>query len=301
MVCLSTAAVAKLIALRAVHCLPFLKNPALFGISLKLISRITPTTTMVTFFGQIGRFAVLQTAAMGQVFLFLLSAFAWACRPPFRFRLIVHHVRTIGVESLSVVILSGVFTGMVMGLQGYYSLRKFNAENFLGSAVALGILRELGPVLSAFMVTGRTGSAMAAEIGSMKVTEQIDALYSMAINPVQYLVSPRIIAGLISMPLLTAIFDIVAIYGAYIVGVQLLGISSGAYFSGMEQSVIFKDVLSGFLKSVSFGLIITWICCYKGFHAPPMATGVGQATTESVVLCFVIILVWNYFMTSIML
>lgn len=256
---------------------------------------------MVTFFGQIGRFAVLQTAAMGQVFLFLLSAFAWACRPPFRVRLIVHHVRTIGVESLSVVILSGVFTGMVMGLQGYYSLRKFNAENFLGSAVALGILRELGPVLSAFMVTGRTGSAMAAEIGSMKVTEQIDALYSMAINPVQYLVSPRIIAGLISMPLLTAIFDIVAIYGAYIVGVQLLGVSSGSYFSGMEQSVIFKDVLSGFLKSVSFGLIITWICCYKGFHAPPMATGVGQATTESVVLCFVIILVWNYFMTSIML
>jgi phospholipid/cholesterol/gamma-HCH transport system permease protein len=215
--------------------------------------------------------------------------------------LIVHHVRTIGVESLSVVILSGVFTGMVMGLQGYYSLRKFNAENFLGSAVALGILRELGPVLSAFMVTGRTGSAMAAELASMKVSEQIDALYSMAVNPIQYLVTPRIIAGLISMPLLTAIFDVVAIYGAYVVGVQLLGVSSGSYFSGMELSVVFKDVLSGFLKSVSFGLIITWICCYKGFNAPPMATGVGQATTESVVLCFVMILVWNYFMTSVML
>ena len=256
---------------------------------------------MLSLFGQIGRYAIEQTAALGQVFLFLFSAFAWACRPPTRFRLVVHHVRTIGVESLSVVILSGVFTGMVMGLQGYYSLRKFNAENFLGSAVALGILRELGPVLSAFMVTGRTGSAMAAEIGSMKVTEQIDALYSMAINPIQYLVSPRIIAGLISMPLLTAIFDVVAIYGAYIVGVQLLGVSSGSYFSGMELSVVFKDVLSGFLKSVSFGLIITWICCYKGFHAPPMATGVGQATTESVVLCFVLILVWNYFLTSVML
>jgi phospholipid/cholesterol/gamma-HCH transport system permease protein len=256
---------------------------------------------MSTFFGQIGRFATLQTAAMGHTFLFLLSAFAWSFRPPFRFRLIVHHVRTIGVESLSVVILSGVFTGMVMGLQGYYSLRKFNAENFLGSAVALGILRELGPVLSAFMVTGRTGSAMAAEIGSMKVTEQIDALYAMAINPIQYLVSPRIIAGLISMPLLTAIFDVVAIYGAYLVGVQLLGVGSGSYFSGMESSVVFKDVLSGFLKSVSFGLIITWICCYKGFHAPPMATGVGQATTEAVVLSFVMILVWNYFLTSVML
>ncbi|HEX9787955.1 MAG TPA: MlaE family lipid ABC transporter permease subunit [Candidatus Binatia bacterium] len=256
---------------------------------------------MPSFFGQFGRYAILNTVGMGRTFLFLLSAFAWAFRPPIRIRLIVYHIRTIGVESLSVVILSGVFTGMVMGLQGYYSLRKFNAENFLGSAVALGILRELGPVLSAFMVTGRTGSAMAAELASMKVTEQIDALYSMAVNPIQYLVSPRIIAGLISMPLLTAIFDVVAIYGAYVVGVQLLGVSSGSYFSGMELSVVFKDVLSGFLKSVSFGLIITWICCYKGFNAPPMATGVGQATTESVVLCFVMILVWNYFMTSVML
>lgn len=256
---------------------------------------------MLSYIGQIGRYTIQRTASLGQTFLFLLSAFAWTFRRPSRIRLIIHHIRTIGVESLSVVILSGVFTGMVMGLQGYYSLRKFNAENFLGSAVALGILRELGPVLSAFMVTGRTGSAMAAEIASMKVTEQIDALYSMAVSPIQYLVSPRIIAGLISMPLLTAIFDVVAIYGAYVVGVQLLGVSSGSYFAGMELSVVFKDVLSGFLKSVSFGLIITWICCYKGFNALPMATGVGQATTESVVLCFVMILVWNYFMTSIML
>ena len=177
---------------------------------------------MFSLIGQIGRYTIEYTAATGRTFLFLLSAFAWAFRPPSRVRLIIHHIRTIGVESLSVVILSGVFTGMVMGLQGYYSLRKFNAENFLGSAVALGILRELGPVLSAFMVTGRTGSAMAAEIASMKVTEQIDALYSMAINPIQYLVSPRILAGLISMPLLTAIFDVVAIYGAFVVGVQLL-------------------------------------------------------------------------------
>jgi phospholipid/cholesterol/gamma-HCH transport system permease protein len=163
------------------------------------------------------------------------------------------------------------------------------------------LLRELGPVLSAFMVTGRTGSAMAAEIGSMKVTEQIDALYSMAVNPVQYLVTPRIIAGLISMPLLTAIFDVVGIYGAYVIGVGLLGVSSGSYFAGMESSVVFDDVWSGLLKSVSFGLIVTWVCCYKGFNAPQSATGVGQATTESVVLCFVLILVWDYFMTSIML
>ena len=256
---------------------------------------------LLTFVGQIGRSTIQQLADMGRMFLFLLSAFAWAVRPPQRLRLIIFHIRSIGVESLSVVLLSGVFTGMVMGLQGYYSLRKFNAESFLGSAVALGLLRELGPVLSAFMVTGRTGSAMAAEIASMKVTEQIDALYSMAINPVQYLVSPRIIAGLISMPLLTAIFDVVGIYGAYLVGVGLLGVSSGSYFAGMESSVMFHDVWSGLLKSVSFGLIISWVCCYKGFEAPPRATGVGQAPTESVVLCFVLILVWDYFMTSVML
>jgi len=250
---------------------------------------------------QTGRFVLTQLYGMGAMFLFLLSAFMWASRPPAKIRLIIQHIRTIGVDSLSVVILSGVFSGMVLGLQGYYSLRKFNAESWLGSAVALGLLRELGPVLSAFMVTGRTGSAMAAEIGMMRVTEQIDALYSMAINPVKYLVSPRIIAGLIAMPLLTSIFNVVGIYGAYLIGVGLLGVSSGSYFSGMESSVVFQDVYSGLLKSLSFGLIITWVCCYKGFNAPPMATGVSQATTESVVLSFVLILVWDYFMTSIML
>ncbi len=256
---------------------------------------------MFSFIAHIGRTTLQHLTSMGRMFLFLLSAFAWVLRPPQRLRLIVHHVRTIGVDSLSVVILSGVFTGMVMGLQGYYSLRKFNAESFLGSAVALSLLRELGPVLSAFMVTGRTGSAMAAELGSMRVSEQIDALYSMAVNPVQYLVSPRLIAGLFSMPLLTAIFDVVGIYGAYLIGVGLLGVSSGSYFAGMESSVVFKDVWSGLLKSVCFGLIITWVCCFKGFHASPSAIGVGEATTESVVLCFVLILIWDYFMTSVML
>jgi phospholipid/cholesterol/gamma-HCH transport system permease protein len=256
---------------------------------------------MLSLLSQIGRFTLEHLSGMGRMFVFLVSAFTWAFRPPAKIYLILQHIKSIGVDSLSVVILSGLFTGMVLGLQGYYSLRKFNAESWLGSAVALGLLRELGPVLSAFMVTGRTGSAMAAEIGTMRVTEQIDALYSMAINPIKYLVSPRIIAGLIAMPLLTAIFDVVGIYGAYLIGVGLLGVSSGSYFSGMESSVVFRDVYSGLLKSLSFGLIITWVCCYKGFHAPPMATGVSQATTESVVLSFVLILVWDYFMTSVML
>jgi phospholipid/cholesterol/gamma-HCH transport system permease protein len=278
-----------------------LKSDDDFYNNLNLVSRVIAARNMISLIAQIGRTTIGQLTDMGRMFLFLLAAFAWVFRPPQRLRLILYHIRTIGVDSLSVVILAGVFTGMVMGLQGYYSLRKFNAESFLGSAVALGLLRELGPVLSAFMVTGRTGSAMAAEIGSMRVTEQIDALYSMAINPVQYLVSPRIIAGLLSMPLLTAIFDVVGIFGAYLIGVGLLGVSSGSFFAGMESSVVFQDVWSGLLKSLSFGLIITWVCCYNGFHASPSATGVGEATTQSVVLCFVLILVWDYFMTSVML
>lgn len=256
---------------------------------------------MVFFLGRTGRFVIDQIAGMGRMFSFLVSALMLAFRPPAKIYLIIHHIKTIGVESLSVVALSGFFTGMVIGFQGYYSLRKFNAESFLGSASALGLLRELGPVLSAFMVTGRTGSAMAAELGTMRATEQIDALDSMAINPIKYLVSPRIIASLIAMPLLTAIFDVIGILGSYLVGVIQLGVSSGSFFAGMDSSIIFHDVFSGFVKSLSFGLIITWICCYKGFNAPPMATGVSQATTESVVLSFVFILVWDYFLTSVML
>jgi phospholipid/cholesterol/gamma-HCH transport system permease protein len=256
---------------------------------------------MFFFLGQIGRFAIDQIAGMGRMFLFLVSAILQAFRPPAKLRLVISHVKTIGVDSLSVVALSGFFTGMVMGFQGYYSLRKFNAESWLGSATALGLLRELGPVLSAFMVTGRTGSAMAAELGTMRATEQIDALESMAINPIKYLVSPRIIASLIAMPMLTAIFNVIGIFGSYVVGVGILGVSSGSFFSGMQSSIVFQDVYGGIVKSLCFGFIITWICCYKGFYAPPMATGVSQATTESVVLSFVLILVWDYFLTSIML
>ena len=253
------------------------------------------------FIGFIGRSTLHQLSEMGKMVLFLFSAILWFFHPPAQVHLIIQHIKSIGVDSLMVVLLSGLFTGMVLGLQGYYTLAKFQAETWLGSVVALGLIRELGPVLAGFMVTGRTGSAMAAELGTMRVTEQIDAFYSMAINPIKYLVSPRIIAGLIAMPLLTALFDVVGIYGAYVIGVGLLDVSSGSYFSGMEKSVVFQDVFSGFLKSLSFGLIITWICCYKGFNAPPMATGVSRATTESVVLSFVLILVWDYFLTSVLL
>ena len=185
---------------------------------------------MISLLGRLGRLSIERIAGMGKMFNFLLSSIMLAFRRPAKLNLIIYHIKTIGVDSLSVVALSGFFTGMVMGFQGYYSLRKFSAESFLGSAAALGLIRELGPVLSAFMVTGRTGSAMAAELGTMRATEQIDALDSMAINPVKYLVSPRIIASLIAMPLLTAIFDVIGIFGSYLVGVSMLGVSSGSFF-----------------------------------------------------------------------
>ncbi len=264
-------------------------------------TKLIPRHGMIALLANIGGRTLGVVAGMGAGVIFFGSALAWALRPPAKIRLIIQQIRAIGVDSLLVVLLSGLFTGMVLGLQGYYSLRKFNAESFLGAMVALSLLRELGPVLSAFMVTGRTGSAMAAELASMRVTEQIDAMHAMAINPVKYLVSPRIIAGVIAMPLLTCIFNVIGILGAYLVGVGLLDLGSGSYVAGMEQSVQLRDVGEGLLKSATFGLIISSVCCYKGFHALPMATGVGRATTEAVVLSFVLILVSDYFLTSVLL
>ena len=249
---------------------------------------------------KLGAAVLALVQEMGRMLIFFVSALGWAFRRPLTPRLILFHMKTIGSDSMLVILLTGGFTGMVLALQGYHALKQFNAEGFLGSAVALSLIRELGPVLSAFMVTGRTGSAMAAEIGTMRVTEQIDALYAMALHPVKYLISPRILAGLIVMPLLVAIFDVTGIYGGYLIGVSLLGVSPGSYFSSMRQSVEMWDITTGVVKSLSFGFILTEVCCYKGFHAPPMAAGVSKATTESVVLSFVLVLVWDYFLTSMM-
>jgi phospholipid/cholesterol/gamma-HCH transport system permease protein len=190
---------------------------------------------------------------------------------------------------------------MVLGLQGYYTLKKFGAVEMLGSAVALSIIRELGPVLCALMVTGRAGSAITAEIGIMKLTSQVTALDMMAINPIRYIVSPKILAGLISLPLLTAIFDIVGILGGYIVGVGLLGVNEGAYFGEMKRAVIFNDIYGGAIKSLNFGLIIAWLCSYKGYESAPTTEGVSKATTDAVVITSVMILASDYVWTSILL
>ena len=250
---------------------------------------------------QIGGKTLSLIQEMGRMLLFLLTTFAWLVRPPIRWFQMIKQLHFIGFKSTFVVVLTALFTGMVLGLQGYYTLWKFGSEALLGSAVALSMIRELGPVLAALMVTARAGSAMTAEIGIMRITEQIDALDTMAVNPQQYLVAPKLVAGLIGVPLLVALFDVVGIWGGYLVGVDLLGVSAGSYWSSIESAVDWKDVYGGILKSISFGLIITWVCCYKGYYTRMSAEGLGTATTEAVVLSAVLILVWDYFLTSVLL
>jgi phospholipid/cholesterol/gamma-HCH transport system permease protein len=239
-------------------------------------------------------------AGMGRMLILLITALLWAFVPPFRLRRLARQIHFMGWRSLLVVVLTGAFTGMVLGLQGYYTLRKFGATAMLGPAVALSLIREIGPVLCALVVTGRAGSAMAAEIGIMRISDQIDALSVMALNPVKYLVSPNILAGLITLPLLTAIVNVVGIYGGYLVGVQLLGVGQGVYFGEMQNILTMYDIKIGFWKSLSFGLIISWICCYKGFYTRFGAEGVSQATTEAVVLSSVWILICDYLLTSVL-
>jgi len=249
----------------------------------------------------LGEWALTSLRDGGRMMIFLGTALCWIFLPPLKWRRMIARIHFIGAKSLLVILLTGVFTGMVLGLQVFYTLTKFGSEAFLGPAVALTLIRELGPVLCALMVTGRAGSALTAEIGIMRITEQIDALHVMALNPMRYLVVPTILAGLIAFPLLTAIFDLVGIYGGYLVGVKLLGIGEGTYFGEMETYVGLGDITQGILKSLSFGLLVTWVCCYKGFYTGYGAEGVSRATTEAVVLSSVLILVWDYFVGSVLL
>ena len=239
-------------------------------------------------------------SAVGTAWLFILNVLWKAITPPYRFSLIVQQLYVIGVQSISVVALVGVFTGAVLAVQGEHTLAQFGATAYTGSAIALSLIRELGPVLTALMVNGRAGSAMTAELGIMKITEQVDALRSMAVDPIRYLMVPRIIAGLISVPLLTCIFNLVGIAGGYVVGVESLGLSSGTFMSQMVQAVEDVDVISGLVKSLVFGFTLSWVACYKGWTCGFGAVGVNRATTSAVVTSSVAILVTDYFLTSIL-
>jgi phospholipid/cholesterol/gamma-HCH transport system permease protein len=251
-------------------------------------------------FAALGRWAIGIVLALGRFGTFLLLAVATILSPPFKLRAFLDRIDYIGFRSLLIILLTGGFTGMVLGLQVYFTLSRFGSEAFLGPAVALSLIRELGPVLSALMVTGRAGSALTAELGIMRITEQIDALTVMALNPFRYLVAPSILAGLITFPLMTALFDAVGIFGGYLVGVKLLGLSQGTYFGEMQTFVDIRDIMMGFWKSMSFGIIVTWVCTYKGFHVGHGAEGVARATTQAVVLSSVLILVWDYFLGSVL-
>jgi len=207
------------------------------------------------------------------------------------------------MKSVLVICLTGAFTGMVLGLQGYYTLVKFGSEGLLGAAVALSLIRELGPVLSAIMVIGRAGSAMAAEIGIMRISEQIEALETMDINPVRFLISPRIAAALLSFPILTALFDVIGIFGGYLTGSLLLGISPGVYFSKVASSVMMNDIAGGFYKSTAFAIVVVTICCFQGYFTHTRAEGFGAkgvslSTTSAVVISCVLVLVVDYVMTA---
>jgi phospholipid/cholesterol/gamma-HCH transport system permease protein len=238
---------------------------------------------------------------LGHMFLFLLDSLSFVFRPPFKFRILLRQIRFFGNKSVVVILLTGSFTGMVLALQIFYTLNKFGSEALLGPAVALSLIRELGPVLSGLMVTGRAGSALTAEIGIMRITEQIDALTSMALNPLRYLIVPNIVAAIIVFPLLTSIFDLIGIYGGYLVGVKLLGVAPGTYFSLMKDFIDMEDIRIGLYKSVSFGVIVSWVCCYKGFFTEYGAEGVSKATTSAVVMSSVLILIWDYFLGSVLL
>ena len=248
----------------------------------------------------IGRICIDGVEYVGRFGLFLAMAVAWTFIPPFKQRQLLQRVQFIGFRSLSVIVLTGAFTGMVLGLQVFITLSRFGSEAFLGPAVALSLIRELGPVLAALMVTGRAGSALTAEIGIMRISEQIDALTVMALNPFRYLVVPTIVAGVITFPLMTAIFDVVGIFGGYLVGVKLMGLSTGTYFGEMQTFVHMDDITTGLWKSLSFGIIVTWVSTYKGFYTGHGAEGVSRATTQAVVLSSVLILVWDYFMGSVL-
>ncbi len=239
--------------------------------------------------------------SLGRMILFFLNGVMHIFTLPVQFTKIIDHTWFIGSKSIFVIILTGLFTGMVLGLQGYYSLVKVGSEAALGAAVALTLISELGPVFTAIMVTARAGSSMAAEIGIMRISEQIDALKTMHINPVRFLFSPRIIAAVISFPLLTALFDVVGIIGGFISGSIMLGINQHVYMDTVIQSINIHDINLGFYKAFAFAVVTTTICCYRGYYTHLYsgfgARGVSLSTTNAVVQSCISIFVFDYFIT----
>jgi len=269
---------------------------------------IEPDTRQFSFLtpiNAIGRSALSWVNDLGAVAIFLLKALILIFRSK-QIPLIVQQVYYIGARSATIVMLVGLFTGMVLGLQLYYTLIKFGSAGVLGSAVALSLVRELGPVLTAIMITARAGSSMTTEIGIQRISEQIDALSTMRIEPLRFLISPRIAASIISFPLLTSFFDLIGIFGGYITGVVLLHLDAGTYFYRVRTSVEMQDITGGFVKSIVFAVIVSAVCCFQGYFTHMRrdshgAKAVGLSTTSAVVLSCVMILIADYVVTSCLL
>jgi phospholipid/cholesterol/gamma-HCH transport system permease protein len=261
---------------------------------------------MVSLIQSLGAYALRQVFSAGRLGLFFVYAIRGIVLPPRKFWPTVKQIQFIGTKSFVVIGFTAAFTGMVLALQGYHTLTKFGAEGWLGSTIGLSLIRELGPVLSALMITGRAGSAIAAEIGIMRIEEQIDALECMAIDPFSYLVTPRFIASIIAFPLLTAFGDVIGILGGYVIGVGLLGGNPGAFWDGLTSSVDWGDLNMGLVKSLCFSVLMVCVCTYKGFYAGVDEGSfgpeqVGRATTEAVVISSIAVLISDYVITSIML
>lgn len=254
----------------------------------------------------IGQRTIEFIQCMGSMALFLVDGLRQIPTSSRIFARSLRQIYVIGHGSLFLIVLISLFCGMVLGLQGYYTLIKFGAVGFLGAVVSLSLIRELGPVLTAIMLAGRAGSSMTAEIGVMRITDQIDALDVMDIGSVPYLVSPRLVASIISFPLLTAVFDVVGILGGYLTAVAMLDMNQGTYFYRIASSVSMPDITGGFIKALCFGILVTTVCCHQGYytHMRRDSVGpeaVGNATTSGVVISCVLILAADYVLTSIFL
>ncbi len=266
------------------------------------LGRIRNSNPLALPFTFVGREALRLLGNLGAIAVFFFLAFIRIFRRK-QLLEIANQVFYIGARSSLIVMLVGLFTGMVLGLQLFYTLVKFGSVGALGSAVALSLVRELGPVLTAIMITARAGSAMAAEIGILRTSEQVDALYTMRVDPMRYLISPRVAASIISFPLLTAFFDLIGIIGGYVTAVLLLGTNGGTYWYRVQSSLGMVDIRGGFIKSLVFAVIVSSICCFQGYFCHMRTDGfgakaVGLATISAVVLSCVMILIADYVVTS---
>ena len=250
---------------------------------------------------QLGKSGTAAIGSLGRASLLFWNSFFWGGPGSAGFGDLIRQLYFVGVRSLSIILVAGFFVGMVLGLQGYTTLVDFGSESALGTLVSLTLLRELGPVVTALLFAGRAGSALTAEIGLMKATEQLSAMEMMGVDPLKRVITPRLWAGILAMPVLALIFSTVGVWGGAFVAIDMLGIDDGAYWGNMQASVEFyEDVIKGVIKSVAFGIVVTWIAVYQGYDSMPTSEGIGKATTQTVVISSLAVLGLDFVLTAVM-